>query len=54
MIVLFDPDAQTAEIFDLTVNVPEIIDLDAEWGDWLEATYDPDVGPWDTLNEKEN
>lgn len=26
--------------------------LDAEWGAWIEATYDPDHPPYDTLNEE--
>jgi predicted DNA-binding transcriptional regulator YafY len=28
------------------------VDLDAEWGDWLERTYDPDNPPYDTINEQ--
>lgn len=31
------------------------IDIDAEWGDWLERTYDPDTdnNPYDRLEDKE-
>lgn len=39
---------------DLQITLPMIdvnIDLEAEWGAWLEATYDPDHGSIDRLED---
>lgn len=44
---------------ELTLTAPSLplpvveIDAETEWGDWLEATFDPDTPPIDRLEELE-
>lgn len=37
-----------------TLPMPTVsIDMEVEWGDWAEATFDPDVPPIDRLEDLE-
>lgn len=36
-----------------TTTAPTPTDYDVAWGDWLEATFDPDNPPYDRLEDTE-